>query len=124
MKLVHLLLVGGLVGFAGPAAASDMPGSDCAQLTEADQRAICESVDLTRLDTEAATLYEVRMMLPMLMGERGAAQDENQAFIEQRQACGADVSCLTSAYQARISALKATIQTGMDEFCELKGICG
>lgn len=124
MKIDRLILICGLVGFATTASASDMPGSDCAQLAEAYERAVCESTDLTKLDTEASTLFEVRMMLPMLMGERGAAQDENQAFTEQRQTCGSDTQCLTSAYEARISALKATLQTGMDEYCRLKGICG
>lgn len=124
MKTIRILFFFGFAMLAGQAAASDMPGSECAQIAEADMRAVCESQALTKLDTIAATLFEVRMMLPMLMGERGAAQDENQAFIEQRTACGAGTACLQSAYEARIAALKATIKDGMDEFCRLKGICG
>ncbi len=124
MKTIAALLFAGAVAVAGQASANGTSMSNCADLTAPNEIAVCESVALTRLDTEAATLFEVRMMLPMLMGERGAAQDENQAFTEQLAACGADTVCLTSAYEARISTLKTTLESAMQEFCKLKGICG
>ena len=36
-----------------------------------------------------ATLYGVRMQIPMLMGARGAAQDEQRAWLASA-ACGSD----------------------------------
>jgi uncharacterized protein len=124
MKAIRILVACGILALATHAAsASDAPGSDCAKLSAPNEKAVCGSRALTKLDTRASTLLEVRMMLPMLMGERGAAQDDNLAFTEKRTACGADAACLQTAYTARISALTDTIKTGMDEFCKLKGIC-
>ena len=111
MKAMRILLLCSTMAIAGNAAASDMPAD-------------CPNATLAKLDTEAATLFEVRMTMPMLMGERGAAQDDNQAFTEQLAACGENADCKQSAYEARISALKDTLKAGMDEYCKLKGICG
>jgi uncharacterized protein YecT (DUF1311 family) len=71
---------------------------NCAKATKPDEKAICDSTKLSDLDVEMATLYRVRMELPMLMGARGAAQDEQRAFLAQRGNCGASVACLQAAY--------------------------
>jgi len=63
------------------------------------------------------------MQLPMLMGARGAAQDEQRQFLAQRGACGANVACIQSQYQARNAALRRTIQAGMQDYCVKAGIC-
>ena len=54
---------------------------DCGKARTADEKAICASPALSDLDTQMATLYGVRMQIPMLMGARGAAQDEQRAWL-------------------------------------------
>jgi uncharacterized protein len=97
---------------------------NCAKATKPDEKAICDSTKLSDLDVEMATLYRVRMELPMLMGARGAAQDEQRAFLAQRGNCGAGVACLQAAYAARIAVLNQTIKAAMQDYCTKLGICG
>jgi uncharacterized protein len=55
-----------------------------------------------------ATLFEVATSL-VAMGQRGDIGDAQVAWLKTREACGAGIACLTAAYQARIAALKKTI---------------
>jgi uncharacterized protein len=103
-----------------PAAAASF---DCAKAAKPDEMAICNTPSLSDLDVAMATLYGVRMELPMLMGARGAAQDEQRDFLSTRAECGSDVACLTSTYNARIDVLKNTISGAMQDYCVKVGIC-
>jgi uncharacterized protein len=60
----------------------------------------------------------------MLMGSRGAAQDEQHQFLIDRGTCGADAACIGGVYQARIDALNAEISAAMQDYCVKAGICG
>jgi len=102
---------------------ADAASFDCAKAARPDEIAICSTPSLSDLDVEMATLYRVRMELPMLMGARGAAQDEQRDFLSTRAKCGGDVQCLTSTYDARIDVLKNTISTAMQDYCVKLGIC-
>ena len=106
---------------AAPALAASF---NCAKASTADEKAICSSPALSDLDVKMATLYGVRMQLPMLMGARGAAQDEQKAWLAQRGQCGASTSCLTQIYQQRIGELNQTISDAMRDYCQRIGICG
>lgn len=97
---------------------------NCARAATADEVAICSNSALSDLDVELATLFRVRMQVPMLMGERGAAQDEQREWLFQRSACGADVACLSGWYQTRIQQLDAEISNAMEDYCTHLGICG
>ena len=110
-----------LVAATAPAGAASF---DCAKAATADEQAICASSVLSDLDTQMATLYGVRMQIPMLMGARGAAQDEQRAWLTQRHACGGDVACIVQSYQQRIAELKQTITEAMQDYCTRLGICG
>ena len=110
-----------LIAAATPAAAASF---DCGKAQTPDEQAICASYVLSDLDTQMATLYGVRMQIPMLMGARGAAQDEQRAWLAQRHACGGDVACIVQSYQQRIAEMKQTITEAMDDYCKLMGICG
>lgn len=70
-----------------------------------------------------ATLYRVRMEIPMLVGARGAAQDEQRAFLTKRENCGANVACIQTAYSERIAELDQTIEAAMRDYCTKLGIC-
>lgn len=97
---------------------------DCRKAQHPDEKAVCASRTLSELDVQMAALFGVRMQLPMAMGARGAAQDEQMRFLTDRAACGAKASCLANAYQSRIAALKATLTAGMHDYCVRIGLCG
>ena len=97
---------------------------DCTKAKTADEIAICQTRILSDLDTQMATLYGVRMQIPMLMGAKGAAQDEQRAFLAERGACGGDVTCIQQAYLNRIAVLSQAIQAAMHDYCIKLGICG
>ncbi len=106
---------------ATPAAAASF---DCGKAKTADEKAICADQTLSELDVAMATLYGVRMQIPMLMGARGAARDEQVAWLAKRRACGGDVACLTESYHQRIVDLDQTITEAMHDYCVRMGICG
>ncbi len=110
-----------LIAAGTPAAAASF---NCVKAATADEKAICSSQTLSDLDTEMATLFGVRMQIPMLMGARGAARDEQHEWLVERHACGADTACLVHSYQQRIAALNQTISEAMQDYCKLMGICG
>ena len=110
-----------LLAAAGPAAAASFA---CGKAKAPDEKAICASRTLSELDVQMATLFTVRMEIPMLMGARGAAQDEQHAWLAQRGACGSNSACLTQSYQQRIAALKQTLADAMQDYCTHLGICG
>jgi uncharacterized protein len=97
---------------------------NCAKAKTSDEKAICASRSLSELDVKMATLWGVRMQVPMLMGSRGAAQDEQHQFLIDRGTCGASTTCIRSVYQTRIDALNAEISAAMQDYCVKMGICG
>ena len=96
---------------------------DCSKAAAPDEIAVCGDPTLSNLDTEMATLYGVRMEIPMLMGARGDAQDEQQDFLTTRAACGSNAACIQTAYTNRITVLKQTISAAMQDYCVKVGIC-
>ncbi len=98
-------------------AASPAASFDCSKAAAPDEKAICDNPDLSALDSEMAGLYFGYKALPLLMGASGVRQDEAQSFLKQRSGCGADVSCLRTAYTQRISALKSDITEGVKNYC-------
>ncbi|MEO8666916.1 MAG: hypothetical protein ABI399_00250 [Bauldia sp.] len=105
---------------ASPASAASF---DCGKAQKPDEFAICANPELSDLDVEMATLYGVRMEIPMMMGAKGAAQDEQVAFLQQRGACGGNVACIAAAYRERIATLKQTISGAMQDYCSKIGLC-
>jgi len=95
-----LALTGAL---AAPAESASFP---CAKASAPDEIAICSHLALNDQDVEMATLYTT--LLPLLaMGSAGATRDAQKQWLASRQACGANVACLSAAYASRIAALKA-----------------
>ncbi|HVZ14201.1 MAG TPA: hypothetical protein VG894_07055, partial [Bauldia sp.] len=84
------------------AASAGAASFNCAKAQTTDEKAICHNPALSDLDTQMATLYAVRMKVPMLMGARGDAGDEQSQWLQSRHACGASVACLTGSYKGRI----------------------
>jgi len=110
-----------LIAAGAPANAASF---DCNKAKTADEKAICSSATLSDLDTQMATLYGVRMEIPMLMGARGAARDAQHNWLVQRGTCGGNKACLVQSYRQRIAELKQTISDAMHDYCVRIGICG
>ena len=119
--VVAAMVTAFVVAAATPAAAASF---DCSKAKTADEKAICASRTLSDLDVEMATLFRVRMQIPMLMGARGDAGDQQVSWLAKRATCGANVTCLTAAYRQRITELKQTISDAMQDYCKRMGICG
>jgi uncharacterized protein len=82
---------------------------DCNQARTPDEIAICENRDLNDMDVRMATLLDIAKGF-VLMGERGAIQDDQRDWLQNRRRCGGDVECLRRSYRKRIGELEAEIQ--------------
>jgi uncharacterized protein YecT (DUF1311 family) len=78
---------------------------DCNRARLPDEKTICASRQLSELDVEMSVRYQMLTGL-VAMGTRGNMQDEQQAWLKSRQACGRDHACLLAAYRRRIDTLK------------------
>ena len=105
LKLLSLLLLGACATLASASAAS----FDCRKARTSDERAVCADPALSERDTRMGALWYSYARMPFLMGASGARKDEAQAFRDARKACGADRSCLITAYDQRIAALESCI---------------
>ncbi|MFG1480843.1 lysozyme inhibitor LprI family protein [Xanthobacter sp. V4C-4] len=81
---------------------------DCATAGAADEKAVCASCALEQLDVKMSTLYGVITKL-VAMGQRGAIQEAQRAWLARRALCGTDASCLDQAYRARIGELETEL---------------
>lgn len=118
--LLLTILICAAIAIAGAAQAASF---DCNKAATPDEIAVCANPGLSNLDTIMATLYGVRMEIPMLMGARGAAQDEQRTWLASRGTCGGSVACLQTSYQQRIAALQQAISAAMQDYCVKLGIC-
>ncbi len=119
--VLGLGLIAGALLICGSAHAASF---NCSKAKTLDEKATCASRTLSELDVQMATLFGVRMKLPMLMGARGAAQDEQRQFLVDRGTCGADAACIGQTYQLRIDTLNFQINSAMQDYCVKVGICG
>lgn len=78
-----------------------------AQNLQPDEKTICDVRALNDADVKMVTTFDLLSGL-LAMGSRGTLQDEQSAWLKKRQACGADVGCLTSSYQERMKELDET----------------
>jgi uncharacterized protein len=97
----HALLVSFVLGSVSSFAAS----FDCNRARMPDEKAICASRYLSEQDVEMAVRYQMLTGL-VAMGTRGDMQDEQQAWLKTRKACGGNQACLDTAYRSRIQRLK------------------
>ena len=93
---------------------------DCSQARAPDEVAVCGNPTLSALDSEMGGLWYAYSRVPMMMGGNGNRNDDAQAFLAIRRACGANIGCLTRAYAARIAALRAGIDGSMAQFSRLQ----
>jgi uncharacterized protein len=81
---------------------------------------VCSNPALSALDSEMGGLWYAYSRVPMMMGTNGIRNDDAQAFLATRRACGANAACLRRAYVARIAALRAGIDASMAQCSKLQ----
>jgi uncharacterized protein len=104
------LVVLGLLVVCAPARAADYAPIDCGKASSPAERTICRSYPLGQAEARMATLFGVVTSL-VAMGQRGDIGDAQRNWLKQRNACGDDTTCLARAYQSRIDALSAALDT-------------
>lgn len=82
---------------------------NCERARTQDELTICATLKLNDQDVRLAQLYDIAQHL-VAMGARGAIQDDHQAWLKTRQACGADRTCLGRAYTRRIAELNTVLE--------------
>ena len=93
-----------------PAARAEAPGgfTDCAKAAATDEKAICANVDLVQEDARMVTMFKIATSF-VGMGERGAIDDAQVAWLAKRHACKADAACLHEAYGLRVRQLQKVL---------------
>ena len=101
LALALLLVPGATTGAAAASFDCETPE------LKADEKAICETRALNDADVRMVTTFELLSGL-LAMGARGSLQDEQSAWLQKRQACGADTACIAAAYEERMKQLGET----------------
>ncbi|MCJ2080563.1 lysozyme inhibitor LprI family protein [Methylobacterium sp. J-090] len=90
----------------GPIGSAEAASFPCDKAEAPDEKAVCATLALNDRDVEMATRFEIlRAMLPM--GGNAKLREDQEAWLMERRACGADVACLTQAYDGRLKTLRA-----------------
>lgn len=82
---------------------------DCSHVTAPDEKAICADRGLSEKDVRMATIYKMLQKL-MLMGGRGALQDEQTDWLQKRRQCESNTVCLSHLYDRQIGTLSSQFQ--------------
>jgi uncharacterized protein len=98
-----------LVALAKPAAAAKYEPINCSIASAESDKTICNNYVLGQLEARTATLFDVVTSL-VPMGQRGAIEDEQRAFIDRRAKCKSDADCLRVVYTARIDQLENALE--------------
>ncbi|HET9459414.1 MAG TPA: hypothetical protein VFO51_05490 [Sphingomicrobium sp.] len=119
MRKAWLVFMLGLAGAAFASGEARAAGFDCSKASAPDERAVCANPRLSALDSQMTGLWYAYSRVPMLMGSSGNRQDEAEAFLARRRQCGSDVTCISSAYSARIATLESEITSSMNAMAPL-----
>lgn len=101
------LIVPALILFALslPARAASFP---CEKAGTPDEKAVCAHLALNDMDVEMATRFDIlKDILPM--GGVSKLRDDQEAWLNDRRTCGADLTCLRGAYEARLKLLRGVL---------------
>ncbi|MDA3890018.1 MAG: hypothetical protein PF443_14740 [Allgaiera sp.] len=92
-----------------PQSASVRPSFNCKEASRPDEKAICSSPTLSRMDSKLASLF-VRAKHAARQSERTALVRSEVRWLRARHNCGDVLSCLFQIYDSRISQLE--VMTG------------
>ncbi|MDP4003929.1 lysozyme inhibitor LprI family protein [Methylobacterium sp. NEAU K] len=105
MTKVFLLALPLVLLAAAPARAASFP---CEKAETPDEKAVCAHLPLNDMDVEMATRFDIlKAVLPM--GGQTKLRDDQEAWLKERRACGADVTCLRGLYETRLKVLRGVL---------------
>jgi uncharacterized protein len=112
-----LMLLGGMIaiGAAALPGAGQAASFDCGKASTPTEHAICDNPQLSKLDDQTSGLYYSLISGDTVL-KNGSVADvkaQQEKFLGQRDACGANYDCLIDAYTAQIMYLKAAAGEGM-----------
>lgn len=81
----------------------DAAGFDCAKAASVTEKAICESTVLSKLDSDLSETWKLALATN---GDTRDLKASQRKWLAQRNACGADTTCLIRRYHERQTALK------------------
>ncbi|MCJ2011149.1 lysozyme inhibitor LprI family protein [Methylobacterium sp. J-076] len=94
-----------LTVLGGSAQAASFP---CDRAEAPDEKAVCAHLPLNDRDVEMATRFEIlKAVLPM--GGQAKLREDQETWLADRRTCGADVECLRTAYDARLTVLRGVL---------------
>lgn len=94
------------VALSGAASAASFP---CNKAQLRSEKTICQTLSLNDADVKMATTYNI-ILHALPMGGRDSEKGAQYQWLKQRNACGSNVSCLTSSYASRQQHLDSIIQ--------------
>ena len=90
---------------AAPARAASFA---CDKAETPDEKAICAHLPLNDMDVEMATRFAIlKDVLPM--GGQTKLRDDQETWLKERHACGADLACLRGLYETRLKVLRGVL---------------
>jgi uncharacterized protein len=105
----RFILLAFVLGLSIPSAkAADYAPLNCAKAASGTERTICSDYGLGQQEARVATLFAITTSL-VAMGQRGDIQDQQRAFLKERDACRSDVPCLRQAYETRDKQLEGVL---------------
>jgi uncharacterized protein len=106
VSLFRFLLVS-LVFTLGTTSTGHAASFDCNKATTETEIAICDSPELSALDERMSGVYvRGRQVTKNVSGSNLEIQTDQIDWLNKRNQCGAETSCLLNAYQTRIEELK------------------
>ncbi|MGI9571434.1 MAG: lysozyme inhibitor LprI family protein [Desulfobulbia bacterium] len=120
-----LIFVLSVIGFGFAASAYASPSFDCAKASTKVEKIICDSADLSELDSELAEAYKIALRdSPWSSANKRIRQDQKD-WLASRNLCETG-ACLGDLYQQRIDILRAeeTAETMGTEAPENVVYCG
>lgn len=92
--------------FSGAASAASFP---CNKAQLRAEKTICQTLSLNDADVKLATTYHI-ILHALAMGGRDSEKGAQYQWLKQRNACGSNVSCLSTSYASRQQHLDYIIQ--------------
>jgi len=105
------ILLAGQLCFTLSATPAEYSPLNCVKAETEAQKVICSDYGLGQQEARMAALYAMATSL-VAMGQRGNIQEEQRAFLKERDACGSNVNCIRTIYGHRIRQLDA-VMTGI-----------
>src|SRR5262245_24310811 len=95
-----------LAGLAVTAGGAGAAGFDCDTARHADERTVCSTPGMSRVDGNMNRFYR------KLMGELGPhgrlwLRAEQREWLAYRRSCGSDVTCIRLAYRERVQSYRS-----------------